>query len=143
MKVFNSIEEINEAYGVSVSLPHIFPYDMYAVFEVIEPNHVEYWGLSSESGISFLPFGYWIVCKPIVKDMEEYIREYKHLVGCEYVTELCRCFYLSEGDVDFVRKYPHMLGLVKFYLDDDTLGTYEEYMELHYPQYKHVWQHQV
>lgn len=70
------------------------------------------------------------------KNMEQYIASYKHLIGCE--------IYCSEKDVFFTfNKCVNILSYDKFYLDDEVLGTYEEYMQLHYPEYEHIWKHQL
>ena len=72
--------------------------------------------------------------KPI--NMEHYIASYKHLIGCEV--------YCSEKDGFFTfNENMNILSYDRFYLDDETLGTYEEYMQLHYPDYVHVWKHQL
>ena len=69
-------------------------------------------------------------------DMEQYIASYKHLIGCEV--------YCSEKDGFFTfNENMNILSYDRFYLDDETLGTYEEYMQLHYPEYKHVWSKQL
>ena len=68
--------------------------------------------------------------------MENYISSYKHLIGCE--------IYCSEKDAFFIfNKCMNILSYDKFYLDDETLGTYEEYMQLHYPEYEYIWKHQL
>lgn len=76
----------------------------------------------------------------------DYIEAYKHLIGCEFafpkqkgkwiIKVWCYgednhlCFQDNVGYTYSVRE-----GDLKLYLDEDTLGTYEEYMELHYPLY--------
>lgn len=84
------------------------------------------------------------------KNMEQYIASYKHLIGCEVYdidygsftirsvckNESCGLFFNDNENEPFD-------SLVSFYLDDETLGTYEEYMQLHYPEYEHVWKHQL
>lgn len=84
--------------------------------------------------------------------MSEYIASYKHLIGCEY---LCNGLvgFVEDSDVGYywVDNPPNLKNKNnKFYLDDEThvndsatLGTYEEYMQLHYPEYKHVWSKQL
>ena len=78
-------------------------------------------------------------------DMEKYIASYKHLIGCEY---LCNGMigFVEDSDVGYywVDNPPNLKNKNnKFYLDDETLGTYKEYMQLHYPEYKHVWSKQL
>ena len=82
--------------------------------------------------------------------MEKYIASYKHLIGCEVYdidygsftirsvckNESCGLFFNDNENEPFD-------SLVSFYLDDENLGTYEEYMQLHYPEYVHVWKHQL
>lgn len=76
----------------------------------------------------------------------DYIETYKHLIGCEFVFHKQKgkwiikvwcdvddkhlCFQDNAGYTYSVKE-----GDLKLYLDEDTLGTYEEYMELHYPEY--------
>lgn len=99
------------------------------------------------------------------KNMENYIASYKHLIGCEVfglakgryivgVSDPQHCagynIPLSVCDnADYLTQFESMSEF-KFYLDDGThvndsttLGTYEEYMQLHYPEYIHVWKHQL
>ena len=72
--------------------------------------------------------------KPI--NMERYIASYKHLIGCEvYCSEKDRFFTFNEN--------MNILSYDRFYLDDENLGTYKEYMQLHYPNYVHVWSQQL
>lgn len=84
--------------------------------------------------------------------MSEYIASYKHLIGCEYSCNGLVGF-VEDSDVGYywVDNPPNLKNKNnKFYLDDGThvndsatLGSYEEYMQLHYPEYKHVWKHQL
>lgn len=81
--------------------------------------------------------------KPI--NMEQHIASYKHLIGCEYICNGMIGF-VEDSDVGhyWVDNQPNLKSEnVKFYLDDETLGTYKEYMQLHYPEYIHVWNHQL
>lgn len=90
--------------------------------------------------------------------MSEYIASYKHLIGCEVVGLAKGRYIISVSDTDFCAEYNIPLSVCdnvdyltqfesvsefKFYLDDETLGTYEEYMQLHCPEYIHVWKHQL
>lgn len=90
-------------------------------------------------------------------DMEQYIASYKHLIGCVVsydgsILMVVDCWNLGihvEGIGDVHIKNPYFKAL-RFYLDDgthvndsQTLGTYKEYMQLHYPEYEHIWKHQL
>lgn len=81
--------------------------------------------------------------KPI--NMEHYIASYKHLIGCEaeFNNSPIICFRNREFEYLFKSSPKYVLKNLKFYLDDESLGTYEEYMQLHYPEYVHVWKHQL
>lgn len=77
--------------------------------------------------------------------MEQYIESYKHLIGYEYVVR-GESYYVGDVhiDVHWVEQKPTLSGEdVKFYLDNKTLGTYKDYMKLHYPEYEHIWKHQL
>ena len=101
--------------------------------------------------------------KPI--NMEKYIASYKHLIGCEvfglpkgrYIISVSDPNFCAEYNIpmsvcdnaDYLTQFENMSGF-KFYLDagthvndSTTLGTYEEYMQLHYPEYEHVWKHHL
>lgn len=91
--------------------------------------------------------------------MSEYIASYKHLIGCEVChqvdTSLCTNIITSVSDCnpfgasgvvhDARGLYENQLpfNLLKFYLGENATGTYREYMQLHYPEYEHVWKHQL
>lgn len=90
--------------------------------------------------------------------MSEYIASYKHLIGCEVFGLPKGRYIIGVSDPDFCAEYNIPLSMCdnadyltqfksmsefKFYLDDETLGTYKEYMQLHYPEYKHIWKHQL
>lgn len=91
--------------------------------------------------------------------MSEYIASYKHLIGCEVChqvgTSLCTNIITSVSDCnpfgtsgvvhDARGLYENQLpfNLLKFYLGENATGTYEEYMQLHYPEYEYVWKHQL
>ena len=88
-------------------------------------------------------------------DMEQYIASYKHIIGCEVCHQVgtslytniitsvsdCNPFGTSGVVHDARGLYENQLpfNLLKFYLDDETLGAYEEYMKLHYPEYEQIW----
>lgn len=83
-------------------------------------------------------------------NMEQYIASYKHLTGCEvHDTDygnftICSVSKNDNGGLFFNGNENEPFdSLVSFYLDDETLGTYEEYMQQHYPEYIHVWKHQL
>lgn len=91
--------------------------------------------------------------------MSEYIASYKHLIWCEVCHQVgtslytniitsvsdCNPFGTSGVVHDARGLYENQLpfNLLKFYLDENATGTYEEYMQLHYPEYIHVWKHQL
>ena len=92
-------------------------------------------------------------------NMEQYIASYEHLIGCEVCHQVgtslytniitsvsdCNPFGTSVVVHDARGLYENQLpfNLLKFYLDENATGTYEEYMQLHYPEYIHVWKHQL
>lgn len=88
-------------------------------------------------------------------DMEHYITSYKHLIGCDFKHINQKGKYIKKADLGlwnidkgFVSvqdnaNYIYQLRSINLYLDDETLGTYKEYMQLHYPEYKHIWKHQL
>ena len=73
----------------------------------------------------------------------EYIETYKHLIGCEFVFPKQKGKWIDnawwfeglwiQDNVGYT--YCVSTAKLKLYLDEDTLGTYEEYMELHYKEY--------
>lgn len=80
-------------------------------------------------------------------DMEKYIREYKHLIGCEYVGS---CFDTLDGattwlftEDKFEAGFDIKCKPIKFITHDDRLVSYKEYMNLYYPEYEHVWRYQL
>lgn len=90
--------------------------------------------------------------------MSEYIASYKHIIGCEVFGLHKGKYIISISDPQYCEEYNIPLSVYdnagyltrfrsisefKFYLDDEDLGTYEEYMQLHYPEYEHVWKHQL
>lgn len=91
--------------------------------------------------------------------MSEYIASYKHLTGCEVCHQVgtslytniitsvsdCKPFGTSGVVHDARGLYENQLpfNLLKFYLDENATGSYEEYMQLHYPEYVNVWKHQL
>ena len=81
------------------------------------------------------------------KNMEQYIASCKHLIGCEildYDIGEILIFSIENTPVDMVINGMFPLdNFVKFYLDSETLGTYAEYMQLHYPEYVHIWSQQL
>lgn len=76
--------------------------------------------------------------------MSEYIASYKHLVGCEYKSKYNDLvWFCREKTAIDVLEEPCRLDSALFWIDDYKTGTYEEYMQLHYPEYAHVWKHQL
>lgn len=98
-------------------------------------------------------------CVDLIKDkpinMEQYIASYKHLIGCSFKHTKQRGIYIKRADLGIWNidkhlvsiqdnaNYIYQLNSIKLYLDENTLGTYKEYMQLHYPEYEHVWKHQL
>lgn len=90
---------------------------------------------------------YLAIRNPNYINMEKYISEYKHLIGCEYRVENCnREYFITEQHTNIHWKHnkPALWdSKIKFFTEDDELVTYEEYMELYYPEYRHVWEKQL
>lgn len=83
-------------------------------------------------------------------NMEQYITTYKHLIGCEVYDydygsfTICSVSKNDNGGLFFNSNENEPFdSLVSFYLDDETLGTYKEYMQLHYPEYENIWSKQL
>lgn len=82
-------------------------------------------------------------------DMEKYIREYKHLIGCEYVgcwyntLEGAKTWFFTEDKFDYFDYFDVALAPMQLITDDDKLVSYEEYMNLYYPEYEHIWRYQL
>ena len=95
-------------------------------------------------------------------NMEQYIASYKHLIGCDFKHIYQKGEYIKKADLGIWNidkgivsvldndNYIYQLNSIKLYLDDGahvndsaTLGTYKEYMQLHYPEYEHIWKHQL
>ena len=69
-----------------------------------------------------------------------YIKTYKHLIGCEVVNMFGTSFiitqeWLNETDYIWEGLTDCIFNTFQYYLDEDTLGTYREYMGLHYKEY--------
>ena len=165
MKIFNTLDEILEFTGCDVAIPTNHPLGKYAVFEVVEPYNCKYLDWATEHGI--LQLEVFVRGKTLIaylpkyseigeKDnMEKYIASYKHLIGCDFKHVNQKGEYIKRADLGmwnidkcFVSvqdndNYIYQLNSIKLYLDDETLGSYEEYMQLHYPEYVHVWKHQL
>lgn len=76
-------------------------------------------------------------------NMEQYIASYKHLIGCEHMLYgYGLTFYFTDKNIESIVS-GFDINKLRFYLDSATLGTYEEYMQLHYPEYEHIWKHQL
>lgn len=83
-------------------------------------------------------------------EIEKYIASHKHLIGCEvydivHGSFTIRSVFKNESYGLFFNDNENepFDSLVSFYLDDETLGTYEEYMQLHYPEHERIWRHQL
>lgn len=82
---------------------------------------------------------------------ETRIRLGMHLIGCE--------FYTGNKEVDGwvvstsavtrpvsiigTKGYSRALADISLYIDDEKLVPYGDYMEVHYPEYYHVWKRQI
>ena len=76
--------------------------------------------------------------------MSDYIASYKHLIGCEYKSKYNDLvWFCSEKTSIDVLEEPWRLSSALFWIDDYKTGTYKEYMQLHYPEYIRVWNHQL
>lgn len=85
-------------------------------------------------------------------EMEAYIRDYKHLIGCVVNLESddlqivgswrCGVQIKDVGDVHILNT---LFKDVKFYQsdEDESLVDYRTYMKTYYPEYKHIWQEQL
>ena len=163
MKIFNTLDEILEFTGCDVTIPTNHPLGKYAVFEVVEPYNCKYLDWATERGI--LQLDIFVKGKTLIaylpkysgigekENMEKYIASYKHLIGCEFVYKSLNDV-ITEEMIDAIFYLPKFMTVMnketKFYLDDGThvndsttLGTYKEYMQLHYPEYEHVWSKQL
>lgn len=167
MKIFNTLDEILEFTGCDVAIPTNHPLGKYSVFEVVEPYNCKYLDWATERGILLLDkFSEKTLIAYLPKyneigekeKMEQYIASYKHLIGCEVFGLHKGKYIISMSDPQCCEEYNISLSVYdnagcltrfrsisefKFYLDDETLGTYKEYMQLHYPEYEHVWKHQL
>ena len=79
------------------------------------------------------------------------IKYFKHLIGCEVVRygvihtlieNSWKYGIVTQEDGAIHYRNPYFTSL-QFCLDDETLGTYEEYMQLHYPEFYFVWKEQL
>ena len=76
--------------------------------------------------------------------VSDHIASYRHLIGCEYKSKYNDLvWFCSEKTAIDVLEEPWRLSSALFWIDGETLGTYEEYMQLHYPEYVNVWKHQL
>jgi hypothetical protein len=125
----------------------------YLVFESNEPYTCDYFDWVGSDGFLnlfsiYAPKykNYLAIRNPNYIDMEKYIFEYKHLIGCEYHVENDnREYFITEQHINVHWKHDKPAlwdSKIKFYTEDDELVTYEEYMELYYPEYRHVWERQ-
>lgn len=104
--------------------------------------------------MSTLGSNYLAIKNPTYIDMEKYISEYKHLIGCEFVGS-CGGNFIHGIDFQSLFGEPFKMIVVcdhgygaylkdiMLYSEEGGLVTYEEYMELYYPEYRHVWEKQL
>ena len=81
---------------------------------------------------------------------EDYFKTYKHIIGCDFEAVNCKKgTHLTNVFINGNRNRPvfldnamygYSIEFIKFYIDDEKLGTYEEYMNVHYPECKHWWE---
>lgn len=92
-------------------------------------------------------------------DMEKYIRQYKHLIGCEFRVKSGwqKGKYVAAVGTSDDGYFTHIVcnagyAYVFRYLSDfgfylgyevDYPSSYEDYMIAHYPEYEHVWGYQL
>lgn len=165
MKLFDRLSDIERHVGCSIIIPDWYVGDHWLIFESDEPYTYRFVDYSADIDIH-KNSDYskdWLVLNPNTFyktmqsniNMEQYIASYKHLIGCDFKHINQKGEYIKNADLGlwnidkcFVSvqdndNYIYQLKNIKLYLDDETLGTYEEYMQLHYPEYSHVWKHQL
>lgn len=160
MKLFDHLSDVERHVGCSIIIPDWYVGDCWLIFESDKPYTYRFVDYSADIDIhkNSDHSKDWLVLNPNTFykttlsniNMEQYIASYNHLIGCEvydidygsftirsvFKNESCGLFFNDNENEPFD-------SLVSFYLDDENLGTYEEYMQLHYPEYKHVWSKQL
>ena len=169
MKIFDRLSDIERHVGCSITIPDWYVGEYWLIFESDEPYTYRFVDYSADIDIH-KNSDYskdWLVLNPNTFyktllsniNMEQYITSYKHLIGCEVCHQVgtslytniitsvsdCNPFGTSGVVHDARGLYENQLpfNLLKFYLDENATGTYEEYMQLHYPEYEHVWSKQL
>ena len=153
-KMLNSVDELMKYTGCNnIFIPRSASV-RYLIYTSEEPYQVNHYcsfigdkPLSCASEyFSNCKGNYLAIPNPNYINLREYIREYKHLLGCEY----CGAWFDNANDavfwtftedklVDFDIKYKPL----RLITEDDDLVSYKEYMELYYPEYRDVWEKQL
>lgn len=159
MKVYNTVDEVRAHIGC-FELPKWYLDDHYLVVHTNEPYCFTWLGFLDNLGdvgdyVSKCGYdinGVVVLAPQVLEvDVEQYIKDFKHLIGCEVLRhEVNRMTILDSWDCGVVvtgvvvvhHKNPYFTNL-QFYTDDYTLGTYDEYMQVHYPEYASVWRQQL
>ena len=153
MKMFDRLSDIERHIGCSIKVPDWYGGEQWLIFESDEPYTYRFVDYSTDIDIH-KNSDYskdWLVLNPNTFyktllsniNMEKYIASYKHLIGCEHVLYgYGLTFYFTDKNIEsIVRGFD--INKLRFYLDDETSGIYKEYMQLHYPEYEHIWKHQL
>lgn len=155
MKLFDRLSDIERHVGCGIRIPDWYGGEQWLIFESDEPYTYRFVDYSTDIDIH-KNSDYskdWLVLNPNTFyktllsniNMEQYIVSYKHLIGCEVEfnnhTHIFNVTYEFKYLFNLSSKF--MLKKLKFYLDDYKTGTYEDYMQLHYPEYEHIWKHQL
>lgn len=82
---------------------------------------------------------------------ENRIRLGMHLIGCEFYTGNNEVdgwvvsAYTATRPVSIIgtKGYSRALADISLYIDGEQLVPYGDYMEVHYPEYYHIWKFQI
>lgn len=166
VEVLKSFEELSEIYGLWLQEPKPDSAIGWYAYKVVDVNfstllgaiHKDY--TNEEAQVIASGWGYGVVLVDVRKntyeaksvEMEAYIRDYKHLIGCVVNLESddlqivgswrCGVQIKDVGDVHILNT---LFKDVKFYQSDEdgSLVDYRTYMKTYYPEYKHIWQEQL
>lgn len=164
MKVYNTVDEVRAHIGC-FELPKWYLDDHYLVVHTNEPYCFTWLGFLDNLGdvgdyVSKCGYdinGVVVLAPQVLEvDVEQYIKDFKHLIGCEFRhngkqkgKHIQRadlgCWNISKCSTSVQDNcmYIYQLKNIKIYIDDYTLGTYEEYMQVHYPEYRSIWEKQL
>lgn len=161
-KMLNSVDELMEYTGCnSIFIPRSVSVH-YLIYTSEEPYRVDiYCSIIGDKPLSraseyfeSCDGNYLAIPNPNYINMEEYIREYKHLLGCEFVGSpkgnyvnniVTNTWAISKNEPSLRCNFGYLTTLshTKFFTEDAELVTYKEYMELYYPEYRDVWEKQL